>query len=197
MNDQTGPNFLYLVLCLILVGSSLLARRLPIAASLKMAAAWVGIFGALYVLFLFRGEGQEIWRRITADISGDRGTVAGQTVRIPKASDGHFYVTGSLNGRDVRFMIDSGATVTAISTATATSAGIVSDGGPPVLVQTANGITRAQPAIAERLKIGSIERRGERVEISGFDDDMNLLGMSFLSKLHSWRVEGETLVLEP
>ncbi len=198
MNEATGPNVLYLVLCLILVGSALLARRLPIGATLKMIAAWVGIFGFLYVLFLFRGEGQEVWRRMVADVSGDRGTVAGRTLRIPVSSDGHFYVTGKVNGRDVRFLIDSGATTTMLSSVSAETAGVSGDGGPPVTVSTANGLAQAQPARVDRFVIGTIERRDEHVQIAmRNDDDVNLLGMSFLSRLRSWKVEGGTLILEP
>ena len=48
----------------------------------------------------------------------------GAETRIPMAMDGHFWVDAKLNGRDVRFLIDSGATMTTISRSTAARAGV-------------------------------------------------------------------------
>ncbi len=195
MSDGTGANAFYLLLCLTLVGSSLVARRLPIAAMFKMIAAWVAIFATLYVLFLFRDEGQAVWTRIVADVGYDRGTASGQTLRIPQADDGHFWVTGAVNGHQIRFLIDSGATMTTVTPEDAAAANLDGDGGPPILVQTANGLTHQQPAVASRLDIGPIARRDERVQISS-STGINVLGMNFLSKLKSWKVEGSTLLLQ-
>jgi aspartyl protease family protein len=197
MNGDTGVDLIWAIGALALVGSSLAARRLPVMASVKMALAWVAIFAVLYVMFLFKDEGAEIWRRATADITGSRGVVAGQSLRIPKGADGHFHVIAQVNGRDVEFLIDSGASVTTLSPEVARAVGVDSDGGPPVAVMTANGPALTQPARARSLRVGTIDHRDEPVQISGLSGAENLLGMSFLSSLKSVKTEGNTLTLDP
>lgn len=197
MTGDDTARLLMALLMIVLVGSSLFSRRLPIGATLRMALAWVGIFAAVFVLFLFRDEARVVWDRTTAEFRGDAGTVEGSTLRIPMTGDGHFYARGEINGTTVRFLIDSGATTTTINAATARAASVELSGGFPVVVETANGIAEAQRARVERLEIGPIVQRDAAVHVSDGLGDTNLLGMSFLSQLKSWRVEGRTLVLEP
>lgn len=197
MTEWNGANLVYLVLCLTLVGSALLARRLPVGQTVRMLLIWAGIFAGLYVLFLFRGEGQAIWNRITADISGSGGEAVGSTMRIQQRGDGHFYVAATINGVESEMLVDSGATVTTISARTAEAAGISPDAGPDILVMTANGLTKQKTGAASELRVGTIVQRGARLHIDINGGDTEVLGMNFLSKLKSWRIEGTTLTLEP
>jgi aspartyl protease family protein len=119
----------------------------------------------------------------------------GKELRIPIGDDGHFYVDATVNGQPVRFMVDSGASTTTISTTDARKAGM-EFGSRRAVVNTANGPTQVIQSYAGRLDIGSISRTDFPVDISQ-QDDMNLLGMNFLSTLQSWRVEGTYLVLHP
>jgi aspartyl protease family protein len=64
------------------------------------------------------------------------------------------------------------------------------------MVNTANGAAWMTQATADRLEVGTIVRSDFPVDISS-QEDMNLLGMNFLSTLRGWRVEGNTLVLQP
>ena len=182
---------------LMLVGSSLLARRLPLAETLRMALAWIAIFGAVFVLFLFRDEGREVWRRATAEISGNGVQVSGSTMRIPRNEDGHYWVRATVNGVSARFLIDSGATTTTISPVLARAAGITPDAGFKVMVETANGAVAVDRATIATLTIGGGVQKDVRVLIGADQQgELNLLGMSFLSTLHAWRVEGTALVIE-
>ena len=47
----------------------------------------------------------------------------GETIRIPMAIDGHFWVEGRINGEPVKFLVDSGATMTTIGADTAARPG--------------------------------------------------------------------------
>lgn len=183
---------------LVLVGSSLIARRMPIGQSIKMALAWMAIFGAAFVLFLFRDEGRAVWNRASAELSGNAGQVVGNTLRIKKSEDGHFWVGAKVNGKPVQFLIDSGATVTTLTPQSAADAGIEPQGAFPVMVETANGTVEARRARIETLAVGPITQSDAAAQIGGASmGETNLLGMSFLSSLKSWRVEGDTLILEP
>jgi aspartyl protease family protein len=182
---------------LVLVGSSLLARRMPIGQSIKMALAWIAIFGAAFVLFLFRDEGRAVWSRATAELSGNAGQTVGNMLRIKKSEDGHFWVGAKVNGKPVQFLIDSGATVTTLTPQSATDASVEPQGAFPVIVETANGMVEAHRAQIETLAVGPITQSDAAAQIGGLGmGATNLLGMSFLSTLKSWRVEGDTLILE-
>ena len=115
------------------------------------------------------------------------------------ASDGHFWVRVKLgNGIERRMLVDSGATVTAISSDTAAEAGIEPSAGMmPVMMQTANGMVAAQTAVVDELRIGNVVARDIPVVVSPAFGDMNVVGMNFLSRLKSWRVEDGTLILVP
>jgi aspartyl protease family protein len=198
VNDgDQAISFVYLIGCLILVASGLLVRRAPIGQTLKMALAWVLIFAAGFAIFALRDDFRALGGRILAEASGeaDQQTKGGE-LRIRAAEDGHFWIDGELNGRAVRFLVDSGATVTTLTRATAARAGIAAGGGFGAIVDTANGTTVVERGRAETLRVGPIERRDVAVHISSTLGDTNVLGMNFLSTLSAWGVEGRTLVLK-
>jgi aspartyl protease family protein len=198
LNDgDQAISFLYLLGVLVLVVSALMVRRIPIGQGLKMFAGWVLIFLAAFVAFTLKDDFTALGKRVVAEGRGEGQAVAvGKELRIRKSMDGHFWVDAELNGKTVRFLVDSGATVTSISSDTAAMADIVPSGLPAV-VQTANGTVRVGRARAERLKVGTIERRNLAVHVSEAFGPMNVLGMNFLSSLSSWGVEGQWLVLKP
>jgi aspartyl protease family protein len=163
-----------------------------------MFAGWVLIFLAAFVAFTLKDDFIALGKRVVAEAGGEGEVVrVGKEMRIRKSLDGHFWVNARVNGAKVHFLIDSGATVTSISADTAHRANIESDSGFPVLVQTANGMVTARRARAERLVVGTIERRDMAIEVSEAFGDMNVLGMNFLSSLSSWSVQGQWLVLKP
>jgi aspartyl protease family protein len=191
-------NALYLLGFLVLVGSSLVARRLPIGDTLKMAAAWVLIFAAAFVGFAMKDDFLSLGRHVMELSRGEGEVVAkGKELRIHKAEDGHFWVNAKVNGQPVHFLIDSGATVTSLASATAAKAGVDTAGGLPVMVETANGVAKAERGDVRLLQVGTIRRTDFAVHVSPAFGDTNVLGMNFLSSLRGWRVEGQWLVLKP
>ncbi len=192
--DQ-AVHFIYLVGVLVLIGSALAVRRIPIAQGLKMFVGWVLIFGAAFVVFTLKDEFLALGNRVLLETRG--GVVQetrGGEIRIRQAPDGHFWVDAEVNGEQVRFLVDSGATTTSISSDTARRVG-VEPGGGRAMVQTANGIVTVQRGRAESVRVGPIERSDVAVHISDAFGDMNVIGMNFLSTLSGWGVEGRTLVL--
>jgi aspartyl protease family protein len=191
-------SFVYLLGCLVLVGSAFLVRRVPIGHALKLFLGWVLIFLAAFVAFTLKDDFIALGNRVMAEATGQGQVVrAGSALRIRKSLDGHFWVNGRLNGENVRFLVDSGATTTSISAETARRAHIEASDGFPVMIQTANGIVNAQRGVAERIGVGSIERRNMAVVISEAFGPTDVLGMNFLSSLSGWSVQGQWLVLKP
>lgn len=194
MSDGNGPMAIYYLIVAVAVASSLFAMRLPIGKVLKMAAAWVAIFGVGFIIFSFRSEFTSVGQRLRAEATGASIT-DGQTVRIPMADDGHFWVDATVNGRPLRFMVDSGATMTTVSVDSAKAVGMPV-GTERTAISTANGITQAIKGYADKLEVGTIQRTDFPIDINEHDNT-NLLGMNFLSSLNSWKVEGNYLVLQP
>jgi aspartyl protease family protein len=194
MSDNNGAFALYYLVIIVAVASSLVALRMPVGKMVKMVAAWVAIFAIGFVVFSFRSDFTAFGQRLKAEAIGNAIT-DGKTVRIPIADDGHFWVEAKVNGHPIRFMVDSGASVTTVSTQSAKAAGMPI-GSETTVVNTANGPTREIKGWADRLQVGPIERTDFPIDINEHDDT-NLLGMNFLSSLSSWRVEGNYLVLQP
>lgn len=125
--------------------------------------------------------------------------VRGGTTVVPVDTDGHYWVEARIGDHAEWFLIDTGATYTGLSKATAEAVGIAPDPSKlPIRLDTANGPIIARMATVPRLTFGNIEVRDLEVAISPIgDDDTNLVGMNLLSRLASYRVEGRKMILTP
>jgi len=185
----------YLLMAIMLVLGSLMSRRERFAKLATMALAWVAIFGAGFILFTFRDNFSWVAQRLKAEAIGTP-VVQGRETRIPMAIDGHFWVEGRINGVRVKFLVDSGATMTTVDRETATAAGVTVSARADQLVRTGNGIIKVSSGRARDLEIGGITRHDIGLQVAD-NDDLNVLGMNFLSSLSRWGVEGRWLVLVP
>lgn len=124
--------------------------------------------------------------------------VEGGETRIPLSADGHFWVRAEVNGVPGNFMIDTGATLTAISAPLAERAGLEPRrGGIPIMLGTANGTVQAHVATVDSLTFGNVSASGTDAAIAESFGDFNVIGMNVLARLGSWRVEDNTLILVP
>ena len=193
MSNDTMLGGLYLLMAAMLVLGALITRREPIAKLITMALAWVAIFGAGFILFTFRDNLGWVAERLKAEAVGTP-VQQGSETRIPMAIDGHFWVNAKLNGHDVKFLVDSGATTTTIDRGTAKAARIETSSQRDLFVRTGNGVIRVASGRADELTIGGITRRNVALEVAD-NDDLNVLGMNYLSSLSRWGVEGRWLIL--
>lgn len=191
-----GP--LYLLAGAVLL-AIFLASRVPALRALLSFASWAAMIGMLVLVVGQRGQFDPYLGQIAARLNIDGQDVVGEEVRIRMSPDGHFWARVRIgDAAPVRMLVDSGATITALSAATAAAAGIEpSDGIVPVMLRTANGTVRAQTGTVAEMRFGTIVARGLPVVVSPAFGDMSVLGMNFLSRLKSWRVEGRTLILVP
>jgi aspartyl protease family protein len=197
MSDTTG-NVIFYVLLLVLPLSALFARRLPLGRVAVMTLAWIGIFATGLVVVAIVNQNQWLISGTRALFYGPDQSVVGSEVRIPMADDGHFWARATINGVERTMLVDSGATVTALSTGTAEAAKIDPDSmAPPAVVSTANGTVTGTSATIAKLKVGGITASDLPTIVAPEFGDQDVLGMNFLSRLKSWRVEGKTLILTP
>ena len=183
----------YILMAMMLVVGSLMSRREPAAKMFKMALGWVVIFAAGFVLITFRDNFGWVAQRLKAEAVGTP-VEEGRETRIPMAIDGHFWVEAKINGHGTKFLVDSGATTTTIDRKTASAAGVEVSPRRDRFVRTGNGMIRVASGRASELTIGGISRRDVALEIAD-NDDLNVLGMNYLSSLSRWSVEGRWLVL--
>jgi aspartyl protease family protein len=195
--DLGGTNVLYLLLAGLIV-AAVIGRRMSVVRTLTTLVIW-GVLGAILVMLIQdRGRFDPYVAKIAGLLQTDRQEVVGKEVRIRMARDGHFWVRARIGGVERRMLVDSGATVTALSEDTAVAAGIaVKQAAFPVVLRTANGTVNAQTGTIPELRFGTIVARELAVVVSPAFGDVDVIGMNFLSRLKSWRVEGGTLILTP
>ena len=153
-----------------------------------IAVGWVLLLGALFWFFLDWGERESHPNR-NLKVTGSSEIV------LARSRDGHYYADGEINGRPVKFMLDTGATQIALPRILANSLGFAP--GTPVTLQTAAG-----PAIGYAVRLASVRLGG--VEITdlgavvaeGMQESTVLLGMNFLRHLEMTQ-RGNQLTLRP
>lgn len=198
MSGDRIAQFVFYGVALTLPLSALITRRLPLGRTLRLVAIWaVIIVAAVLLVNATRDGASATWARLRAALAdGDQRTDGG-TVRLRKADDGHFWATASIDGVERRLLVDSGASATALSVATAKAAGLDPDGSTfPAVIETANGRIIARVVTVKRLAIGGIVARDLSATVAPAYGETDVLGMNFLSRLRSWHVDGDVLVME-
>jgi aspartyl protease family protein len=108
---------------------------------------------------------------------------------------GHFMTSGTINGAQISFMVDTGATMVSMGPNDAKRAGINYLQGQRGAVNTANGVAAAYRVKLDEVKIGNITLNNiDGLVHESQDMPIVLLGMSFLSRVNMNR-EGDTMTL--
>ncbi|WP_230480530.1 retropepsin-like aspartic protease family protein [Sphingomonas sp. Leaf21] len=198
MFAEPGVPLPLVIIVVAVVIAGIIARRVPVLRVAISLFSWVLLAGLLFVVLQQREQFDPYIQRAMRILNLQDQSVVGDTVRIRMAPDGHFWARVTVDGVSRRMLVDSGATLTALSTDTARAAGL-RPAAPvfPVMLNTANGMIRADTARVRSLRIGTIRADNVPVVVSAAFGETDVLGMNFLSRLKSWRVEGSTLILEP
>lgn len=132
------------------------------------------------------------------DAGGDGALASGYTVELPIGDDGHYHADAEINGRPVRVLVDTGASMIALTAEDADASGIfVKDSDFTHLIQTANGTAKVAPVMLDRVSIGDITVRDVRGVVSEPGAlTISLLGMTFLNELDRVDMRSGTLVLQ-
>lgn len=199
MTEDQNINLVFAIGALVLVASALFSRRIGFGEIVRSILGWIAIFAVFIVIFSYQHELAGVWHRVTGELTGaNEQTVSGGTLKIRLSPDGHYWADAEVNGMPVRFLIDSGATTTALSLKTAQAAKVdINEGGFPTYLNTANGTVEAQRGTIATLRVGPMMALDLPVVVAEAFGDSNVLGMNFLSEMKSWRVEGREMILEP
>ncbi|MEP5938590.1 MAG: TIGR02281 family clan AA aspartic protease [Erythrobacter sp.] len=179
------------------LGAIMIKRKVPMGRFVRTGSTFV-LVGVLVTVILQLSRFDPRLEVAVPQLGLPEQVVEGGETRIPLAQDGHFWLRAELNGVPANFLVDTGATVTAVSSDLAQKADLrPRRGGLPIQIGTANGPAEAQIATSKELRFGNVSARGLDVVIVPTLGETNVVGMNLLSRLSSWRVEGTTMILVP
>jgi aspartyl protease family protein len=119
--------------------------------------------------------------------SGGAAPGTGGSIVLPKASGGHFHATGSINGKTVQFMVDTGATTIALGRSEADRIGLDWKHGRPGMTQTANGTVPVHGVTLASVRVGDVVVTNIAAVVVPMDMSTVLLGNSFLDRFNMRR----------
>lgn len=144
------------------------------------------------------GDGRRTTLRMDTPVSiggAARGPGSGTRIVLPAGSGGHFLADGTVNGRAVRFMLDTGATSVALSAADADRIGLDYRSGAPVRIGTANGVVQGWRVTLDSVCVSDVEVAGVEAIVVPQPMPYVLLGNSFIGRF-SMRRDSDQMVLE-
>lgn len=190
---------LTIVAILLVAASKMLAPELRRLSGLLRGAGYLGLLTALLLTVAEAAHRSTRSEAALLLASKPELSVDGNETRIPMAPDGHFWVDAQVNGATARFLIDTGATYTGLTQTAARAAEVEPDPmAMPMELDTANGPITARAGVIRELKFGTIAARNLKAAIAPSEaDGTNVIGMNLMSRLASWRVEQDTLILVP
>ncbi|SBV33447.1 Aspartyl protease-like protein [uncultured Sphingopyxis sp.] len=121
---------------------------------------------------------------------------AGGEVRLGRSGDSHFYADTEVDGTHIRMMVDSGASIVALTRRDAEAIGMDVDSLPiGGMARTAGGDVPMRTVTLDSIVVEGIEVRQVPAAVVDADMGVSLLGQSFLAKLDAVSVEGDMMTL--
>ncbi|CAN5495384.1 TIGR02281 family clan AA aspartic protease [soil metagenome] len=127
-------------------------------------------------------------------VPGEASASKGTQIVLHATSGGHFAAAGSINGRSVQFLVDTGATLVSMSQATADRIGLDYRKGRQSMAQTANGAIPVTMTTLSTVRVGDVELYNVEAIVMPAAMDTVLLGNSFLSRFQMKR-DNDQMVL--
>lgn len=191
MQGDDIAQILYLgLLASVIAGYFFVANRHRLGQVAQQAAIWGLIFvGVIAGVGLWSDIRQQVIPRQTVFADAAR-------VEVPRAPDGHYYLTIGVNGVPVRFVVDTGATDVVLTRADARRVGLDPDALAYVgEARTANGVVRTAPVRLERVALGPIEDSNVRAFVNGGEMRESLLGMGYLNRFERIEFVRDRMIL--
>jgi len=191
MDGNDNAHLLYLALLgLFLVLGMFSTFRSRFVASMQQAAIWGLIFCGLIIVYSFRDViERELYPGTAILVNGDQ-------IELARARDGHFYAILEINGNDVEFIVDTGASNVVLTQEDARRIGF----DPEDLnylgrANTANGVVRTATVRLETVSFGGTVVNNVKAAVNNGPMFSSLLGMSYLSRFSRIEIEGSKLRL--
>ncbi|WP_347824818.1 TIGR02281 family clan AA aspartic protease [uncultured Planktomarina sp.] len=192
MSGESLASLGYLALLLVALGGAYLAsHRQSVGKSLQMALVWGMIFLGCMAVYGLWGDISRDYGRNSLPITQQDGTIA-----LPRAPDGHYYVTAEVNGAAIDFLVDTGASDIVLSRADAARIGFDLEKLAFLgSARTANGIVPIAYSRLKTIQLGPYLDQGVSVAINGGEMEKSLLGMSYLGLFGRIEIAQDQLIL--
>ncbi|HEY2010153.1 MAG TPA: TIGR02281 family clan AA aspartic protease [Rhizomicrobium sp.] len=183
---------------LALVASGLLfVREINLKQTVRNVLIWVAVGGVLIVGFSYQHELADLGLRLRSNLVPGYAVQTGpREMAISEDEGGGYHVYGTINGVQVRFLVDTGASDIVLSPADARRLGVdFTRLTFDHVYESANGIGHGATIQVQDLSIGAIHFANVPVAINGAEMSSSLLGMAFLKRLKSYSFSGGKLIL--
>ena len=198
LNSDDSFRFIYLILLLIFIANGVVFKS-KIKASKNLTYLFYWFLITLFIVFLysFRFEVQNIKNRIASELFPSSALRIGQNqISINISSDNHFYINLKINGKKVKFMIDTGASDMVLNQKDARKIGI----NPRDLVfnriyQTANGKSYGASVILNEVEINGLIFNQVPASVNSGNMGTSLLGIRFLRNFKKYEFSQNKLIL--
>lgn len=187
--DERAYFFYLLILLLFIGGGFLFGYRQKLSTTLQQAAIWVLIFMGVVIAYGFSDT-------LKRQVMPSRATQSADGYEVQRARDGHFYLTLQVNGKNIPFVVDTGATSIVLSQGDAEKVGI--DLAALTYLgraKTANGVVKTASTILDRIALGDTVDYDVRASVNGGEMDGSLLGLAYLNRFSEISMRGDRLIL--
>jgi aspartyl protease family protein len=197
LRHDTSSVVIKIALAFFIVGLLLVTFRDRLSKIFEAVLFWLVVGLLLVIGYSYRLELRDVGQRALAELVPGYVISHGQDAEIVRGRNGDFAVAAYINGAQVPMVLDTGASSVVLTQEAAKAAGLpIEVLNYTVMVETANGRTRAAPVTLDRLTVGALTERGVPALVAQHGElKSNLLGMSFLNRLESWEVRGDRLRL--
>ena len=188
--DERAYFFYLLILLLFIGGGFLFGYRQKLSTTLQQAAIWMLIFVGVVIAYGFSDT-------LKQQIMPSRATQSAQGFEVQRARDGHFYLTLQVNGKNIPFVVDTGATDIVLSRDDAEKIGIDPESLSYIgRANTANGVVKTATTVLDRIALGDTVDYDVRASVNGGQMDGSLLGMAYLNRFSEISMRGDRLILK-
>ena len=190
MGEEHIGRLIYLVLLVTVIGGwFFMQNRHRLGKMLQQALIWgfilIGTVGAV-----------GLWQDIRDDIAPRQTLLQSGSIAVPRATDGHYYLSLELNGTPVRFVVDTGATDLVLSQRDAQRIGIDTEALAFLgRANTANGMVATADVSIDQVTLGPITDRNVRASVNGGEMTDSLLGMNYLNRFERIEIADGRLIL--
>ncbi|NKX75132.1 TIGR02281 family clan AA aspartic protease [Rhodobacteraceae bacterium R_SAG3] len=191
MNSDDIGQLIYLVLLLLAVGSWVFVQnRQTLGKTAQQLLIWVLIFLGVIAAY-------GLWDDIRATVMPQQAVLSEEgQISVPRARDGHYYLTLQINDKPVEFLVDTGASDMVLNAETAQQLGIDTDSLVYLgRAMTANGEVRTARVTLESVTLGPISDQNVSAWVNEGALEQSLLGMGYLQRFSGIEIRNNELIL--
>lgn len=190
-DPNSQARFFYLAVLGLLVAAGLVRMyRGRLGQAAQHALIWALIVVGLVIAYGFRDQ------LLMQLLPGQSVVMEGDSVVLTRRADGHFHITADVDGEQVEFLVDTGATHIVLNRNDAERIGLEPDAlNYSQRAMTANGVVLGAPVVLSRVSFAGIEDINVRATVNKGDLEVSLLGMRYLSRFQRIAIEGDRMTL--